>query len=309
MRKYPTRNKLIIPNNKMLILLGGILGIPNELFKYRDFGKHTILSLLNKGIWVPKPSQLNDPFDAQFKITDVDVSLASFKSAFLDYQDWYKKNHHQNIEYKGFEQLFISDKPNDHLREKVSLFRSFWDRQSDTMGILSLSEDAESTTMWSHYGENHAGICIGYDPRNLFPKSPNGALDWLKKVEYKDESDIIRNAYLLYAKTGMRHSHVAVMELLFQMLTTKSKDWNYEQEWRFFWPEKGGNLFNLEIDAISSITFGLRTPVETKSAISHILRYHQKKTKFYQIVRCANTIGLERFEMDDDSKYWGEPYE
>jgi hypothetical protein len=293
----------------MLILLGGILGIPNELFKYRDFGKHTILSLLNKGIWVPKPSQLNDPFDAQFKITDVDVSLASFKSAFLDYQDWYKKNHHQNIEYKGFEQLFISDKPNDHLREKVSLFRSFWDRQSDTMGILSLSEDAESTTMWSHYGENHAGICIGYDPRNLFPKSPNGALDWLKKVEYKDESDIIRNAYLLYAKTGMRHSHVAVMELLFQMLTTKSKDWNYEQEWRFFWPEKGGNLFNLEIDAISSITFGLRTPVETKLAISHILRYHQKKTKFYQIVRCANTIGLERFEMDDDSKYWGEPYE
>lgn len=309
MRKYPTRNKWIIPNNKMLTLLGGILGIPNELFKYRDFGKYTILSLLNKGIWVPKPSQLNDPFDAQFKITDVDVSLASFKSAFLDYQDWYKKNHHQNIEYKGFEQLFISDKPNDHLREKVSLFRSFWDRQSDTMGILSLSEDAESTTMWSHYGENHAGICIGYDPRHLFPKSPNGALDWLKKVEYKDESDIIRNAYLLYAKTGMRHSHVAVMELLFQMLTTKSKDWNYEQEWRFFWPEKGGNLFNLEIDAISSITFGLRTPVETKSAISHILRYHQKKTKFYQIVRCANTIGLERFEMDDDSKYWGEPYE
>ncbi|MET1257502.1 DUF2971 domain-containing protein [Aliikangiella maris] len=283
--------------------------IPDELFKYRDFGKYTILSLLNQGLWIPKPSQLNDPFDAQFKISDVDVSIEQFKSAFLNYQCWYQKNHNHTIRYKGFELLFDNGKPNSHLKEKVNLFRDFWDKESENLGVLSLSAVPENTTMWSHYGENHCGICIGYNPRKLFPKSPNGSLDWLRKVEYEEERDIIRNAYLLYANTGMCHSHIAVMELIYKMFSTKSIDWSYEKEWRFLSPTHGGNLFKLEIDAISSITFGLRTPVETKSAVSHILRYHQKKTKLFQTVRLDNTIGLKRVVMDGDSKYWGESYE
>jgi hypothetical protein len=285
------------------------LEIPIELFKYRDFEKYTILSLLNRGLWIPKPKQLNDPFDAQFKINDEDVSMELFKSTFSDYQKWYKDNHNEKINYKGFELLFDNDKPNSHLKDKVNLFRKFWDTQSESMGILSLSEDPESTTMWSHYGANHTGICIGYDPKKLFPKCDNGSLDWLRKVIYKKENSIIRNAYLLYAKTGMCHSHVATMELLFNMLTTKSKDWSYEKEWRFLAPEKGNSLFNLEIEAVSSITFGLRTPVEAKNAIVHILKYHEKKTKFFQAVRCKNTIGLTREYLDLDSIYWGEAYE
>jgi len=285
------------------------LEIPIELFKYRDFEKYTILSLLNKGLWIPKPEQLNDPFDAQLKISDEDVSIELFKSSFSDYQKWFKDKHNKQIKYQDFELLFDNGKPNSHLKEKVSLFRQFWDAQSESMGILSLSEDPESTTMWSHYGDNHTGICVGYNPQKLFPKSPNGSLDWLRKVSYKRESEIIRNAYLLYAKTGMCHSHVATMELLFKMLTTKSMDWKYEKEWRFLAPEKGNSLFKLEVEAISSITFGLRTPVETKTAISHILRYHEKKTKFFQVVRCENTIGLTRVGLDSSSIYWEQPYE
>ncbi|MGS0826266.1 DUF2971 domain-containing protein [Shewanella sp. 0m-8] len=137
--------------------------IPIELFKYRDFEKYTILSLLNKGLWIPKPKQLNDPFDAQFKINDEDVSMELFKSTFSDYQKWYKDNHNEKINYKGFELLFDNDKPNSHLKDKVNQFRKFWDTKSESMGILSLSEDPESTTMWSNYGDNHTGICIGYD--------------------------------------------------------------------------------------------------------------------------------------------------
>jgi hypothetical protein len=285
------------------------LEIPIELFKYRDFEKNTILSFLNKGLWIPKPKQLNDPFDAQFKISDEDVSMELFKSSFSDYQKWYKDNHNKQIKSQDFELLFDHDKPNSHLKEKVNLFREFWDAQSESMGILSLSEDPESTTMWSHYGDNHTGICIGYDPKKLFPKCPNGSLDWLRKVSYIKENYIIRNAYLLYAKAGMCHSPVATMELFFNMLTTKSKDWGYEKEWRFLAPEKGNSLFKLEIEAISSITFGLRTPVETKSAISHILRYHEKTTKFFQAVRCKNTIGLTREYLNSSSMYWGQPYE
>ncbi|MCZ4339905.1 DUF2971 domain-containing protein [Shewanella colwelliana] len=283
--------------------------IPNELFKYREFEKYTILSLLSKGLWIPKPEQLNDPFDAQFKISDADVSIEEFKSAFLSFKKWYLENNSQNISYEGFEMLFEDGKPNTHLKEKVNLFREFWDSESKTMGILSLSEDPKSTTMWSHYGQNHTGICIGYDPVLLAPESPNGVVDWLRQVEYVAEKDIVRNSYLLFAKTGMGHSHRSTMELFFKMLTTKSTDWAYEKEWRFLLPNNGGKVFKLEIEAISSITFGLRTSVETKTAVAHLLRYHQKKTKFYQSIRCENTIGLERIGLDSKSNYWLESYE
>ena len=32
-------------------------------------------------------------------------------------------------------------------------------------GILSLSEDPTSITMWSHYGAEHRGICVGFNPK------------------------------------------------------------------------------------------------------------------------------------------------
>ena len=59
------------------------MGIPSELFKYRDVEKYTILSLLNCGLWLPKPSQLNDPFDAQLKLVMDGVSKSARKKPSL----------------------------------------------------------------------------------------------------------------------------------------------------------------------------------------------------------------------------------
>ncbi|RBW47224.1 hypothetical protein DS885_03985 [Psychromonas sp. B3M02] len=290
----------------MLTLQGGLLDIPRELYKYRDFEKYSILSLLSKGLWIPKPSQLNDPFDAQLKLSNTDVSLKQFKEAFSQFKNLYLKDNNDPISLDG---LFKDNKPSDLLKEKVELFCDFWEKESEKVGVLSLSEDAQSTTMWSHYADNHTGICIGYNPEKLAPKSPNGAMDWLRKVTYMEENEIIRNAYLLYAKSGMANSHKSLMEVYFKMLSTKSLDWAYEKEWRFLCPDIGGRVYNLEIDAITSVTFGLRTSIETKTAISHLLRYHKKKTQFYQAIRCDHTIGLERIGMNGSSEYWMKPYE
>lgn len=285
------------------------MNIPNELFKYRDFGKYTILSLLNSALWIPKPAQLNDPFDAQLKISNTDVSFEQFKSAFAYFQEWCLKEGVAETSGEALESLFENNKPNEYLKEKVKLFCDFWDSESEKFGILSLSADPQSTTMWSHYAENHTGICIGYDPIKLSPKSPNGAKDWLRKVNYQQEQEIIRNAYLLFAKSGMGYSHKSTIGLLFQMLSTKSLDWAYEKEWRYLCPDIGGNIYKMEIDAISSVTFGLRTSPETKTAVSHLLRYHKKKTQFFQAVRCQNTVGLERIGLDQKSKYWRQSYD
>ncbi|WP_345886716.1 DUF2971 domain-containing protein [Shewanella algae] len=278
--------------------------IPKELFKYRDFEKYTILSLLNKALWVPKPIQLNDPFDSQLRIQANDVSKAEFIESFGRFQVWYKNKTGNDINYDSFDDLFENDKPNSILKEKANLVADYWDNKAETVGILSLSSNPSNTLMWSHYGDNHSGICIGYNPEKLFPKSPSMDRDWLREVTYKEESDITRNAYLLYASCGMWHSNDAALYLFFEILCTKSKNWKYEEEWRYLLPENGGKIFNLNIDAISSITFGLKTSVETKSAVSHLLKYHGKMTHFYQIVRDHSSAKLSRTIMDANSPYW-----
>lgn len=278
---------------------------PKELFKYRNFEKYTILSLLNKGLWVPKPVQLNDPFDSQLKLLVSDVSKAEFIESFGEFQVWFKNKTGQDIAYNSFDDLFENGKPNSNLEQKASMVADYWNNQSETVGIFSLCSSPDNTLMWSHYGDEHSGICIGYNPEKLFPKSDSMVTDWLHKVEYKEENDITRNAYLLYAACGMWHSNDAAFSLFFKTLCTKSINWKYEEEWRYLLPENGGQVFNLNIDAITSITFGLKTSIETKSAVSHLLKYHEKMTHFYQVVRDLNTAKLSREIMVENSPYWG----
>lgn len=278
--------------------------IPEELFKYRSFDKYTILSLLNKGLWVPKPTQLNDPFDSQLKLLVRDVSKSEFIESFGKFQIWYKSKTGKHITYDSFDELFKDGKPNETLKQKANMIADYWNKKCETVGILSLSSDPVNTLMWSHYGDNHSGICIGYCPERLFPKSASMVSDWLRKVDYKEESEITRNAFLLYAASGMWHSNDAAFSLFFKTLCTKSINWKYEAEWRYLLPENGGKVFNLNIDAIKSITFGLKTSAETKSAVSHLLMYHQKKTHFYQTVRDHSSARLSREIMDINSLYW-----
>ncbi|PKG73018.1 hypothetical protein CXF86_19870 [Shewanella sp. GutCb] len=278
--------------------------IPKELFKYRDFEKYTILSLLSKALWVPKPIQLNDPFDSQLKIQVNGVSKAEFIESFGRFQVWYKNKTGKHIDYDSFDDLFEEDRPNSHLKQKAAFVADYWNNKAETVGILSLSSNPANTLMWSHYADNHSGICIGYCPEKLFPKSSSMVSDWLHEVDYKEENEITRNAYLLYAACGMWHSNDAALSLFFETLCIKSKNWKYEEEWRYLLPENGGKIFSLNIDAITSITFGLKTSVETKSAVSHLLKYHEKMTHFYQIVRDHSSAKLSRTIMDTNSPYW-----
>lgn len=247
---------------------------PNELFKYRDFGKYTILSLLTKGIWIPKPSQLNDPFDAQLKLSISDISFEQFKSTYFSVRNTYSKKEVRAISAILLESLFENDKPNKDLRREMALFSKWWDSKTEKIGILSLSEDPKSITMWSHYADNHTGICIGYSRQKLI--SQLGCQPPLRQVDYLKEQDIIRNAYLLYARSGVETGIGTPLPADYQLnhflktVSTKSIDWAYEKEWRILLPDSGGNSHNLTADAISSITFGLRTSAETKQAISHL---------------------------------------
>lgn len=81
---------------------------------------------------------------------------------------------------------------------------------SKTRGLLCFSKDWNNPVQWSHYANNHKGVCLGFD----FPKK------YLTKVDYVEK----------------RLSHNGIIDevLMIKFLTTKFIHWSYEQEYRSF---------------------------------------------------------------------------
>jgi hypothetical protein len=88
---------------------------------------------------------------------------------------------------------------------------------SEETGILCFSRAWSNPVLWSHYGDKHKGLCLGFDvpdeaviPVNYEPKRLK--ID-IKQDLKKDQS----------GETMMR-----------RILSTKFEDWRYEDEFRIF---------------------------------------------------------------------------
>ena len=105
-----------------------------------------------------------------------------------------------------------------NLQRKESL--SFWQNEvasfiSGHWGLLCFSEDWRSTLMWSHYGEKHTGMCLGFD----VPRSE------AIKIHYVSERkpDPLNHELELRGVTN---------ELLEEAMRSKYDGWAYEKERR-----------------------------------------------------------------------------
>ena len=96
----------------------------------------------------------------------------------------------------------------------------FYKGFSESLGILSLTEKYDNLLMWAHYAENHKGFVIGFDGENDFfhhKHSEDDELRHIRKVQYSEERPNIQ---------------LNIIDDMADIFLTKSKEWEYEQEWR-----------------------------------------------------------------------------
>ena len=110
-----------------------------SFFKYCKINKHFLKSLSDGTIYFSPRKTLNDPFDCELDILKA-INNAISKS---------------------------SDKDAEKLSELLqieSLFDSFQENVNK-LGICSFSRDMNEfqTLLWSHYGDNHKGVCVLYE--------------------------------------------------------------------------------------------------------------------------------------------------
>jgi hypothetical protein len=104
-------------------------------------------------------------------------------------------------------------------RELLRKIRTEFDK---TTGLLCFSGNWTSPALWSHYGDKHSGVCLGFDvPRER-----------LEQVEYKDEriARIVDHPF----STAVPSIDDLPADLQEQLKRTKFSHWSYEEEWRWF---------------------------------------------------------------------------
>jgi len=100
------------------------------------------------------------------------------------------------------------------VRKVIRGFKSAFDAE---MGLLCFSEDWKEPLLWSHYGDRHRGICLGF----------NVPLSQVDRVDYQSER--------ILAVLGADGDPTWLSpELKLALLRTKYVHWKYEQEFRQF---------------------------------------------------------------------------
>jgi hypothetical protein len=93
-------------------------------------------------------------------------------------------------------------------------FRKTRDEISRDMGILCFSREWNNPVLWSHYADKHRGICLGFETDDEIPMP----------VDYTADRPVLPDSLPEEMREGFA----------LQMLSTKFKDWSYENEVRIY---------------------------------------------------------------------------
>nr|WP_172624074.1 DUF2971 domain-containing protein [Rhodanobacter glycinis] len=280
-------------------------GSPNRIFKYLAPERISVLS--EQLIRYTPLGAFNDPFEGRPEIRGFvsdEEALSNFATAVpSELSAAYSKlptevrkivSHQQ---WMQFATPFMVQHQSEFLAmlhtASTQVLPSLPSKFDDVMGVLSLCEVPDSLLMWAHYGVSHTGFVIEFDPSHPYfntRRSEDDEFGHLRQVVYRD----IRPSANLIDLDGS------------EMFLVKSKEWEYEHEWRVLRPLKDAeqvisvndqqiHLFQLPQAAVKAVIFGSRASaylmdqarelISANSEISHI-----------QMLRCVPSES--RFALD-----------
>jgi hypothetical protein len=240
---------------------------PLFLFRFRSLAAESIKfvksSIENNEIYLAPPSALNDPYDCQIALdtsgTDQEWRkhiLCSLKNKKIGKSKigiveririarrWMADENHKKIDGKKFSKI------------------------TNSFGIACFSSFMNNQLMWSHYADNHRGICLIYKPSI----DSSGLLSSSHEIQYSEYYPKVRLVEL--ASMG----DVAVSKLLL----TKSKVWVYENEFRILLPYAAEKTLRYDPAALIGVILGARISIDQAREVCNWVRNHPSKPIIHQ---------------------------
>lgn len=211
------------------------------LYKYKPWNQYTE-NILEKGeLYFPSVKQLNDPYEGfvpykfeESELTSDNLFMVMYKIAKINNPDWSDTKLHEFVYENQKGDLLRNE---EHLRKEAEVMR---DRIDSTYGIMSLTSKRDDFLMWSYYANSHNGICIGFDMDQL-QDSVQGIFG---KVNYEREIPILHLSDLLDPIMFYKRS-----------LSTKSINWEHEDEYRLAKSEMSRKTIHIDLDIIKEVIF------------------------------------------------------
>lgn len=307
------------------------------LYKYRSLSTHkdpngdgtkspkdyTLELLKNNEFYFSSPDQFNDPFDCYMPIT-----FAKGKA------NWRKQTEYLASHTNSDKKLFIErlmtvgeylnfDPLQTPLKNAPDYVKTFSQNikklnLQNAFRIYSLSAKKDNMLMWAHYGDSFRGICLGFSAFSLADQG----LPSFYNIKFENIINNSTTLTLLQQKSaycGPVHyasdnklpaESISIInefnssELL-HLLSTKYKEWIYENEFRLIFPQqsihkasKGTNKLNFDKNILKDVIFGFDCEAKNKEEIKNIVKEKYQKTKFYNCIRKPGEYGVI-IEPDD----------
>jgi len=281
--------------------------LPSYIYKYREINENSIKNLQDDTVWLADPSNFNDPYDsahtADFNAMHKNDSAESLEKYFSDPRfsvdiDVETKKHllSQEQPFEALSEYFLKDEPEDKklliksMIEKVTNDRYAKLTKENSVGVsssfklCSFSEVYNSMLMWAHYADYHKGFCVEYNVsaweessfkrRFLYPVIySNSMFNATDYFSYDNKNNDRNNLYL---------SQTALI---------KSKEWEYEKEWRLVF---SNGVFETEksypIGTAKAVYLGAKIKSEKQDLLVNIC--NEKNIKLYKMKTSHNTFNL-----------------
>lgn len=267
---------------------------PKRLYKYRAFNVNTLRLLSEAEVYYADPTSFNDPLDSRPTIQiDADrIALENLlyqmlaRSVSKEYAQKEIGNHrYMSSEYGDYKT--DPDTAAYYMRLLASNVKGLLYKELGTRGVLSLAERWDCPLMWSHYADEHRGLCIEYD------MTDNACKD-LHPVDYRMPRSIKVSDLIDWKIHRSTSAEQTIMKAFF---FAKAPSWRYEREWREVVHPFGSKSAPAHV---SSIHFGLRCD---SSVITTMVKLHtrsERPVKFYAIHPRHDSFRLKRSLVDTD---------
>jgi len=223
------------------------------MFKFYSIPDLNVLnSVLGKtpSIRFSSAYNLNDPFELKFNLI-INPNEKGHKDEFFkthpdgtlqEFSEWC-----QNVKTKEAFVWYIEQEQRNSLTKVITL--------------SSFTEDNKSNLMWSHYANNHSGICIQYSSVLFFYLETVKKFLLASKVKYSKYPPKINMLEDIYSKTS-------------KMLFNKQIEWKYEKEYRVaLFSDYETDYIEIGSELIKAVYIGARASKEVVDNVIEITKH------------------------------------
>jgi hypothetical protein len=270
---------------------------PKQVIKFFE-AEHAIDNLRNERLKVSQSQDFNDPFEILVADNSIPETYEEFKHK-LTFNTSFRNilieillKREPSISRKNLKKHILKLINNGTVKEYFGIFkeeeveyartsRNELDRKLRICCFSNLSFES-STLMWSHYADSHKGIVVAMDLDSI--ALPQDHDYFFQEVDYPRSKERILVKYLEVEKNSEEQEKIR------SSWKTKSKEWEYEKEIRWFIPieqcteDKDTKLWFKKINpqSIKSICFGLKCGEKDKEEIRKLVKENYLWIELFQ---------------------------